>query len=654
MATKWDPLKYSLSEEVVGAVTKRQIKNILISYTGWYDPICELLQNALDAVETRRNTLKENAYKPHIEVTIDCKENKISVTDNGIGFNEQQFKSFLAPNVSFKGQEDRGNKGVGATYLAYGFNFLQIGTKTKAYSFVGNIEGGRDWVEDNKGTVTRPEIVESPVIDSQFNNIDIGSTFTLKLGGENVRPKSLKWLGANSIEQWEAVLRLKTPLGGVYMNRPKPDISCKLILINDAGVSTQKEIDCTYYYPHAIITACKDLQSIFKKQKELSEKGRDTSLLPADYQKLNGLYNFWKSDDVINNKNGLQLELDEQEKRLVESFKPSIYGFMCYSTNILDELSDTILKLRKGSRILRGGLQLATNSMPHGEIQVIPLTKNIWYQNVTHVLIHFENADPDLGRKGFQPELESLAQKISGAVVRALLNWKRLFKKEIGPTVSIVEERNINDWIKAQEEHEKQKPLIIKRTDVFLPLCEPAISSEPMNEQDVIALFNQLLAGGVIRGIKIMATDQRQQYDSICRFRLVKPIEHHIFDKKKNPLGIDATNANEFESIPKILEYKYSFDSLIDEFEKEEKTEKNIGLVVAWTIGKNWSKRYEITPLLHLDNLHHRLFHGATHILKNSGTGDEAFPIIILSELIEYLNDIDASQKIQRERYLDI
>jgi hypothetical protein len=48
--TNWDPLKYSLSEEIVGAVTKRQIKNILKSYTGWYDPFSEMLQNALDAI----------------------------------------------------------------------------------------------------------------------------------------------------------------------------------------------------------------------------------------------------------------------------------------------------------------------------------------------------------------------------------------------------------------------------------------------------------------------------------------------------------------------------------------------------------------------------------------------------------------------------
>src|SRR5687768_1766492 len=121
----WDPLESNLATEIVSATIKRQIKNILKSYTGWYDPFSELIQNALDAVETRKRRTKSE-YNPRIWIRIDLQKNQLSVTDNGIGFAEDQFKSFLAPNVSFKKDNTRGNKGVGATYLAYGFNQVQI------------------------------------------------------------------------------------------------------------------------------------------------------------------------------------------------------------------------------------------------------------------------------------------------------------------------------------------------------------------------------------------------------------------------------------------------------------------------------------------------------------------------------------------------
>ena len=655
MLGNWDPLESSfLTQEVYGATIKRQIKNILKSYTGWYDPFSELIQNALDAVDHRKQ--KETDYSPIIWIKINLRENTISVTDNGIGFSEDQFKSFLAPNVSFKKQGDRGNKGVGATYLGYGFNFLQVGTKTPDFTFVGTIKEAREWVEDESGTKTRPKIQESKAIHDEFEAIDRGSTFTLKFVGEFIRPKDLSWVGANTAEQWEVILKIKTPLGGIYLTRECFLSKCILKVIDEDGNETEKEItDVEYIYPHKVISSCKELDEIKRYQRGLLEKGLDASKLPDKYNKLNGLYNYWDFKDFIVAGGEFTGILNEQEKELAAKHKLSIYGFFCYSAYVWDTFNDDIAKLRKGFRILRGGLQLATNGMPQGDQLIIPLTRNIGYQIVTHVVIHFDEAEPDLGRKGFQPELGALASDISVAIVKKFMNWRTSLKKETGAPPDIAGTRAIHDWINEQELHEKNCPLVINRQDVFLPIKEPSLTSIPLNEQDVIALFNQLLAGGVIRGVKVMATNQHQQYDGIYRFYLKEPLGIHIFDKTNNPLGIDKlATANEFISEPRILEYKYSFDALIEEIEKEEKNERDIKLVIAWEIGTNWHKRYEITPLLHFDNLQHRYFHGGTHIIRNASTGDVVFPAIILSELIDYINDPDSVQEYQRKTYIDI
>ena len=50
----WDPLDLNLSDDVINTTIKRQIKNILKSYTGWFDPFSELIQNALDALDARK------------------------------------------------------------------------------------------------------------------------------------------------------------------------------------------------------------------------------------------------------------------------------------------------------------------------------------------------------------------------------------------------------------------------------------------------------------------------------------------------------------------------------------------------------------------------------------------------------------------------
>ena len=101
-----------------------------------------------------------------------------------------------------------------------------------------------------------------------------------------------------------------------------------------------------------------------------------------------------------------------------------------------DQYNDEIIKLRKGSRVLRGGLQMAANHMPQGDLIAIPLTSNIGYQNQVHVVVHFTEAEPDLGRKGFQPEIKEVAEEISTSIVGVLKRWRGNLRKETGAAPS--------------------------------------------------------------------------------------------------------------------------------------------------------------------------------------------------------------------------
>jgi hypothetical protein len=151
-----------------------------------------------------------------------------------------------------------------------------------------------------------------------------------------------------------------------------------------------------------------------------------------------------------------------------------------------------------------------------------------------------------------------------------------------------------------------------------------------------------------------MATSQHEQYDSIAKLVLSEPIENHVYDKDTNPLGIPKENIDKpYTSAPGILEYKYSFNGLIEEIEAGGKDARHVRLVVAWEMGNMWSTKYEIIPLLHLDNLQHRYFHGGTHIIKNAYTDEIVFPAIILSELIDYINNPDAVQDYQKQTYME-
>src|SRR5579863_9166608 len=253
----WDPLAPTDDDvDMFAAAQKREIRNILKSYTGYYDLFSEMIQNALDAVEKRS---AENAkdYQPTIIISIDIQTNSVSVSDNGCSMSLPQFKRFLKPNFSFKdGPATRGSKGVGATYLAFGFNHLQVATKpTPGATYAGVLKDGRTWLDDTKGIIPRPTVEPLTVSNTALDGFDRGTSITLKLTGENIRPKSLHYFIAKHADQWLCLLRAHTPLGGVYLGGDKPP-SVKIVVevISDKGEKTAAELGAPrYLYPHEVL-----------------------------------------------------------------------------------------------------------------------------------------------------------------------------------------------------------------------------------------------------------------------------------------------------------------------------------------------------------------------------------------------------------------
>jgi hypothetical protein len=647
----WDPLSIqdNAAKDIVTAASKREIRNILKSYVGFFDPFCELIQNALDAVDARKRELKEDKYGRRLWIAIDLKNNRLSVTDNGIGFKQAQFRLCLSPSISFKtAGETRGNKGVGATYLAYGFNYLQMGTKTPDYQALKEIRGGREWVDDDTQTVTRPTVLESKSPPAAFTKIDRGSTFTLAFSG-NVRPRSLDWIGATTAEQWKVLLLIKTPLGQVKRAAADDDTLFDLEVTDDKGAVTILEKQrCAYIFPDSVIKGTARIKDITDEQQNLIKAGKDAGKLPPKFKKLSAVFDRWETAELA------EMLASPEEKALCTQYATWAYGFFCYSApKVFDRYNDETAKLRKSLRILKGGLQMATNSMPQGELIRIPLTANIGYQNQAHVVVHFDRAEPDLGRKGFQPELHNMAERLSAALVNKLKAWRHLMLTDKGPGDTLIDDLNLDDWLTTQKEYEKSHPMVLTNKNFFIPVNEVSITAQPNSEQDVVALFNQLVAGGVIRGVQLMASSSHKQYDGLYRYHYRAPIANHAYDKATNPLGLESIPPQKegVKSKPYVLEYKHSFDQLIADFENEEKSEMAVNLAIVWTMGSRYKERYRAVSLLLSENIHLREFHGITHELHDDDTGQKRMNVIVLEDLVAYLNDPDACAAAQAKLY---
>lgn len=652
----FDPLDLVVSSsssiEILNDSKKREIRNVLKCYTGYFDLFSELLQNALDACERRWRA--NSKYRAFIDVTIDLYEKSVTVSDNGTGMTKETFEYCLAPNISFKtGESLRGNKGVGATFLAYGYNNIKIHTKSPGFEARVQMSNGKSWIENI--IEARPkfhDLVNN--IDSFLEDKDCGTTFKVYVQ-QGDRP-NLFYLKADSAEQWFTVLRIKTPLGGIYLTSTndgqfRPTITVRVV--NSAGSDSVKQtIGADYYFPHEIPNL--KVQSINEIETAMANIGGSPQekfgRLADTHKKLNAVYEIWDANELLQNKDKVAQGLSEEQLELINICNISVYGFFCNSTRIFDRFNDDVLQLRKNYRILRGGLQMASDGMPQGEIITIPLSRYIGYQEQTHVIVHFQNGEPDLGRKTFQKEKSDLGEHIAKNVVEACRRYRAHLKSD-ETSEPLSPDRDRHEWIRFQEDYFSKSQVVFQNAEIATKI---KILSQPQKEQDVIALFHQMIAAGVLKGIQIYSTSEHTRYDSV--YRLCYEDENVLYSSS-NVLGISNDVQLDYPYItePKVLEYKYDFDALIRECLSNEKYHKHINLVVAWNVSLRYLDKVELKSLL-IDNRGgaERLTFGATHLAYLSGHYEShIYEVIILKDLISFLNNRTEEISNQYRKYKD-
>jgi hypothetical protein len=323
---------------VLEEASKRIVHNILKSYTGYYDLFSELLQNSLDAVQLRKQR-EGDGYQPKVWISLDIASGMVRVVDNGVGMDEREFKYCLRPSVSFKKQADlRGHKGVGATFVAYGFSFLKLQSKQPHSKLAAILRQGRQWAEDPSGTVPRPKFEATEFSVPELDSESSGTCAEIIVGqAAGERPKNLGWLGAQNAEQWYNVLRLKTPLGGVYLRTPpfRPKVFIKVR--SSEKVDTHYETDrAEYFYPHEIPNL--KGQSVRDVAKALDGITADSATkfmkLSPDYKRLDCIYDLWDKDELLEENSYFATALDDELRLLIERHSVIVYACFLRSAKI--------------------------------------------------------------------------------------------------------------------------------------------------------------------------------------------------------------------------------------------------------------------------------------------------------------------------------
>jgi hypothetical protein len=616
------------------SIARANVRGILDSYHGDWDFMIEMLQNAVDALDLKFNSsCKQSDEKPEIEIVINQKAGTVRVSDNGIGMNTDEAKLILYPNYTNKpysrteaGKRSlRGHKGVGLTFLAFGFNLLRYCSKKDNDFFSGEISGGKLWV-DTEEEAELPKVNPSEYCPEFLEGRKSGSSFEVAIGPEFSQRVSMNWLG------WHYVTRCMTAAGYCDINELFPwnkNAIVTLRVIDKNGVKEtppdgySEQLPLEYFYPDNVLKSC-NLDKYFAKYSDRTEPPK------SERGKYEALFIKWDTDrieSVIFHKG----EIDDAQSaryahyQFTKQHLPTIYAMFTHSQRIWRERLDEGYSSDKRRRFWRPGIQVVTQQMPTGQIQEVSLPFRAGNRDRFFMLVDMPDAKPDYGRKGFKADINSYVQFIASELILDYFLRNRVLLKPTsiahGPTIVDAEAAADQRILQVQELPELGVPAL-------------NFKKEPQYENDVIALFSELLSRDHIRGFEILSVSSGSQYDGVVNYRFTRNTEKLLYHPTSNPLGVTKTHIAKTDLLSKNLEFKKSLIHLIDDFDEETKSPQKVRFVVTWDEGDTTGSGYEIIDLLEGDNYELRSFHGETHQLVLEGA---TIPVIMLKYVIKLL-----------------
>lgn len=615
------------------SIAKANVRGILDSYHGDWDFLIELVQNAVDSLDLEfNNSSNHNTQKPEIEIAINEKSGTVRVSDNGIGLNADEAKLILYPNYTSKPYSRqtskrslRGHKGVGLTFLAFGFNLLRYCSKKDNQFFSGEISGGRLWVDSEDGTEP-PRVMPSDYCPEFLDGRLSGTSVEVLVGPDFFQHMSLTWLG------WHYVIRCLTAAGYCDINElftwnKNAVVSIKVIDINGTKQPPPQDysdqLPLEYFYPDNIIKSC-NLDEYFTKYPDRTEP---PNVEKGKYEALFIKWNTDKIESVLFNKGAIDDKQGEKYAHYLFTRKhfPSIYAMFTHSQRVWGERLDQGYSADKRRKFWRAGIQVVTQQMPTGQIQGVFLRERALYRDRFFMLVELSDAKPDYGRKGFKADINAYVQFLASELLLDYFLRNRVLMKPTsiahGPTAVDAEAAADQRILEVQQLPELGVSVI-------------NFKKEPQYENDVIALFSELVGCNYIRGFEILSVSSGTQYDGVINYRFTQNPEKLVYHSTNNPLGIVKSHIAKTDLLAKNLEFKKSLIDLINDFDDEVKSPQKIRFAVTWDEGNVVGSAYEIINLLDNDNYELRRFHGETHQLVLEGA---TIPVIMLKYVIKRL-----------------
>lgn len=625
---------FGLNDTLTGAeakdLRKRDLKNLLTSYADEADLFAEIIQNGLDSLLTALNSgrYKGSNESPQLHIVIGRRSGDphyFGVYDNGMGMEPNVVRRFTIPGYSSgkKIGKTVGYKGVGASFFFACSNRIMVQTKgASGAETLATVENAHRWITND--SEPEPETSPSAVFPEALRDQITSSRGTAicyfcHSGWKPATMSSIVLVGEDFSEEignWASYLCSKTALGRVE------DISStgiEVIFHLDRGTNgtqsekwifgafSRQDRKLGYPFPSAVLKGVAIEKDFIDSLTAVK--------IPLHLRKYQAFHLRWSKAQIQALTPAIEFMPDEQA--LIDDHFDFVDLFFAYSTDVLSSVQK-----RLGSRSpqVRYGIRIVVDGVPQGRMVDFDLTSNQGLSRQAHAVISFTSLELDTGRK--IPANEVITEVIRKIGVRAMTTAAdaRTFlrkKDRPSPAADLLQWENS---IKAAEA-DSLVVALYKRLR-----SQPPLSVDPDSENDVIALFSSMLTAEVIKGYDLHALSGFAMYDGMIAINVSDAKLANLAD----PLSIrdsDITREGKF----KVIEFKQTFDLLIQDFEEKKKNPSDINIAVCWNVVDMGVTRGSL-QYCYGDRVDNRPIYAATHIWTDQND-TSIVPIISLKHV---------------------
>lgn len=627
-----------LSPANLGDLYAHQIRQTINAYDPPHVVFGEALQNALDAIR------ETGPGQPHeVKLTIDFRDRSITVSDDGIGFPNDPRLLFLGGTRKM-GKSLYGMIGAGLKVVLFSSEHFSLRARTGSDHFRVDLDDACRFAEDSPPSLVVPAQFDPDPEPLAATGTEMSYSFPPpEQGAADMFTSCFDRIvdaclpaGANdaldsllegAVEQMACPTRLAALLS-LFLRRFSyggdvrralgllPDdhaqITVRVIRDGSTGLSTSGlddlfdgQDDFTFSVTPSYATV--EDTSKWISAKKLSIFGDQLGRGGGNMQRTAKAFNFVRLTDpedykklLVNARGGLSQETSEWITEFEERLFPRINGILL----TIGHIPDFYRALPGGSRRV-----ISANGVVTTHDVAFDRGRNQQYVRCFDLCIDLD-AQLNWGKSQItDPHLVGRVRRYANAAYAATIqNAAKIF---VGT-------------IKDDEDDDEDGDVFLGRSD--LGLAGYVLRKEPTSEQDVIALFFELAGHGVFDDYRVFGLSSTDQYDSRAA----------IVTEGQDP---EAVFSPKSEKTLRVVEFKHTASSLVGDLERNQKSAKEIDLLVAWTEGTSGQARYIFEDIVHsraAERSPKRTFPHVERYLQDT-RDDAQVQVLLLDRVVEKL-----------------